>query len=155
MNARLTFASSEEPWIYCASHYGSNEELRRLQREFDVKYGYSVATRVLDPSAFAAWLGVDFALGLDKATDVSLGSSAAIGYARSSYSTSLWDGSRPVDTFVHVYYGPVDYGDVSGRVAKREQLFDPRPVRRLGSPRKPPSRARTSIASQSRRLALP
>ena len=125
VSARLTFVASGEPWVYCASHYGSDSELRRLRSEFDAKYGYSVATRILDPDTFAAWLGVDFALGFDKTTDVSLGPFDVIGYAHSRYTTSLWEGSRPVDTFVHVYYGPVNYEDVSGRVDKQDQWFDP------------------------------
>ena len=40
---------------------------------------------------------------------------------RGSYTTNLWDGSRPIDTFVHVYHGPVNYQDVSGRVDRQEQ----------------------------------
>ena len=125
VSARLTFVSSREPWMYCASHYGSDDELRRLRRQFDAKYGYSVATRILDPDTFAARLGVDFALGFDKTTHVSLGPVDEIAYAHSRYTTSLWEGSRSIDTFVHVYYGPVNYEDVSGRVDKQEQWFDP------------------------------
>ncbi|MCY4059661.1 MAG: hypothetical protein OXG44_16860 [Gammaproteobacteria bacterium] len=125
VSARLTFVSSGEPWVYCASHYGSDSELRRLWREFETKYGYSAATRILDPDAFAAWLGVDFALGLDKTTHVSLGSLDDFCYARSRYTTSLWERSSPIDTFVRVYYGPVTYENVSGRVDKQEQWFDP------------------------------
>ena len=65
------------------------------------------------------------ALALDKTTDVSLGPIDEILYARSSYTTSLWDGSRPIDTFVHVYHGPVHYEDISGRVDRQEHWFDP------------------------------
>ena len=125
VSARQTFVSSDEPWVYCASHYSSDSELHRLRSEFDAKYGYSAATRILDPNSFAAWLGVDFALGFDKTRDVSLGPFDEIGYARSRYTTSLWEGSRPIDTFVHVYYGPVNYEDVSGRLDKQDQGFDP------------------------------
>ena len=124
VSARLTFTSSGEPWVYCASHYRTERELRHLRSEFDGKYGYSAATRILDPDTFAAWLGVDFALGFDKTTDVSLGPFDEIGYARSSYTTSLWDGSHPIDTSAHVYYGPVNYEDVSGRLDKQEHWFD-------------------------------
>lgn len=124
VSARMSFTSSDEPWVYCASHYRTERELRRLRREFDSKYGYSAATRILDPDTFAAWLGVDFALGFDKTTDISLDPFDEIGYVRSSYTTSLWDDSRTIDTFVHVYYGPVNYEDVSGRVDKQEHWFD-------------------------------
>lgn len=125
VSARLSFASSSEPWAYCASHYRTDRELRRLRSEFCGKYGYSAATLIEDADAFAAWLGVDFALGLDKTANISLGPIDEIGYARSSYTTNLWDGSRPIDTFVHVYHGPVNYQDMSGRVDKQEQWFDP------------------------------
>ena len=121
----LSLASSSEPWVYCASHFRTDRELRRLRREFCGKYGYSAATRIEDAEAFATWLGVDFALGLDKTADVSLGPVDEIGYARSSYTPNLWDGSRPMDNFVHVYHGPVNYQDVSGSVDRQEQWFDP------------------------------
>ena len=88
VSARLSFVSSGEPWVFCASHYRFDSDLRNLQSEFDGKYGYSTGTRILDPDTFAAWLGVDFALGFDKTTDVSLGPFDEIGYARSSYTTS-------------------------------------------------------------------
>ena len=125
VSARLSFVSSGEPWVYCASHYRTVRELRRLRSEFRGKYGYSAATRKEDADAFAAWLGVDFALGFDKTADVSLGPVDEIGYAGSSYTTNLWDGSRPIDTVVHVYHGPVNYQDVSGCVDRQEQWFDP------------------------------
>ena len=102
VSVRLSFVSSGEPWVYCASHYRADGELRRLRSDFRVKYGYSAATLIDDPDAFAVWLGVDFALALDKTADVTLGPIDEIGYARSSYTTNLWDGSRPIDTFVHV-----------------------------------------------------
>ena len=125
VSARLSFVSEGEPWVYCASHYRTDSELRRLRSEFDARYGYSAASRILDPDDFAARLGVDFALGLDKAADVSLGPLDEIGYAGSSYTTNLWDGRQPIDTVVHVYHGPVNYEDVSGSVRSKEGWFDP------------------------------
>ncbi len=125
VSARLLFNSSSEPWVYCASHYRFDSELRRLRREFEGKHGYSAATRILDADAFAARLGIEFALGLDKSMEVKVGPIDEIGYARSSYSMSLWDGSRPIESLVHVYYGPVNYEDVSGRVDKQAHWFDP------------------------------
>ena len=123
--AHLSFVSSREPWVYCASHYRTDSELRRLRSDFRAEYDYSAATRIDDPDAFTVWLGVNFALALDKTADVSLGPIDEFGYACSSYTTSLWDGSRPIDTFVHVYHGPVHYEDVSGRVDRQEHWFDP------------------------------
>lgn len=130
VSARLTFVSSSEPWVYCASHYDSDRELRRLRREFKTKHGYSAATRILDPDAFAAWLGVDFALGLDKTNHVSLGPLDEFCCARSRYPVRHSEGSHPIDSLVRVYYGPVTYEDVSGRVDNQEQWFDPNAVPR-------------------------
>ena len=109
----------------CASHYSSDSELRRLRREFNAAYGYSAATRIPDPSAFAECLGIDFALGFDKTADVSLGPIDRIVYAHSRFTTSFWEGSLPIQTFVRVHYGPVHCEDVSGRVDNQEQWFDP------------------------------
>ena len=125
VSARLSFASYGEPWVYCASHYRTNSELRRLRNEFGGEFGYSAATRIDDPDAFALWLAVDFALALDKTADVSLGPVNEIAYALRSYTANLWDGSLLIDTFVQIYYGPVNYEDVSGRVDRQEQWFDP------------------------------
>ena len=124
--AHVAFASSGEPWVYCASHYATDSELRQLRSDFRAApYGYASATRIDDPEAFAVWLGVNFAMALDKTADVTLDPDHESYYARSSYTTSLWDGSRPIDTFVYVYHGPVHYEDVSGRVDRQEDWFDP------------------------------
>ena len=125
VTARLSFVSEREPWVYCASHYHTDSELRRLRNEFDASYGYSAASRISDADDFAACLGVDFALGLDKTTEVTLGPFEARGYAGSSYTTSLWEGRRHIDTIVHIYHGPVNYEDLSGTVRSDEGWFDP------------------------------
>ena len=44
VSARLSLASSSELWVYCASHYRTDRELRRLRSEFRGNYGYSAAT---------------------------------------------------------------------------------------------------------------
>lgn len=123
--AELSFRSSHEPWVYCAAHYRDERELHRLREHFATKYGYTTATGIADPDAFATWLGIDFALALDKTADVKLGALEEIGYARSRYDTSLWEGSNPIDTVVHVHHGPVRYEDRSGRVDTQEHWFDP------------------------------
>lgn len=125
VTARLSFASEGEPWVYCASHYRTDSELRRLRDEFGASYGYSAASGISNPDDFAACLGVDFALGVDKASDVSLGPLEEFAYARSSYTTSSWEGRRHIDTFVHVYHGPVNYEECSGIVLNKEGWFDP------------------------------
>ena len=124
-SSSVSFVSSREPWVYCASHYQLDRELRRLKDHFAEKYGYTAAARIRDPNAFAMWLGIDFALNLNKTTDVRLGALDEIGYAHSSYNTNLWLGSGQIDTVVHVYHGPVHYEDSSGCIATQEDWFDP------------------------------
>lgn len=122
-SSRVSFGASSEPWIYCACHYKLNHELSRLRQHFADRY--KAATTIRDPNAFAIWLGIDFALNLDKTTDVRLGALEQIGYALSSYNTSLWPGSGPIDTVVHVYHGPVHYEDSSGHITTQEDWLDP------------------------------
>ena len=71
-------------------HYRDERELRRLREHFASEYGYTTATGIPHPDAFATWLGIDFAPGLDKTADVKLNSFEEIAFARSSYETSLW-----------------------------------------------------------------
>ena len=122
----VSFASSREPWVYCASHYRSDRRLRRLKDHFAEQYGYTAAAKVRDPNAFAMWLGIDFALNLDKTTDVRLAWHDEIGYALSSHNASLLaSGSGQIDTVAHVYHGPVHYEDSSGYIATQEDWLDP------------------------------
>ncbi|WP_419858622.1 hypothetical protein [Candidatus Palauibacter irciniicola] len=120
----VSFASSREPWVYCASHYRWDQELRRLKDHFAEEYGYTAAARISDPNAFAVWLGIDFARNLDKATDVKLAWHDEIGYALSSHNASLAPGSSQIHTVVHVCHGPVHYEDSSGYIATQEDWFD-------------------------------
>ena len=124
-HAQFTFASSVEPWVFCAAQYNHRHELQWLRRHFRDEYGYTTATVILDPEAFALWLGIDFAQTLNKEVDVSLSALDTITYALSRYHTSLWDGTGPIDTFTHVYHGPVQYEDRSGDIDAQEELFDP------------------------------
>ena len=123
--AELSFVSSPEPWVYCAAHYCNDLELFRLRDHFADEYNYTTATRIHDPDVFAMWLGIDFALALDKTADVILSVLDDINYALSQYHTSLWDGSRPIDTLMHIYHGPVYYEDQSGQIDTQKQFFDP------------------------------
>ena len=113
-SSSVSFASLREPWVYCASHYQLDRELRRLKDHFDEKYGYTAAARIRDPNAFAMWLGINFALNLNKTTAVRLGALDKFCYAHSSH-----------NTVVHVYHGPVHYEDNSGCIATQEDWFDP------------------------------
>ena len=111
--AEVLFASTREPWVYCASHYHLNSELRDLKAEF-AKCGYTAVTAIPDPNAFARWLGIEFALTLDKMNDVRLWTPDRITYAR----------CPDIDTVVFVHHGPVHYEDRSGRIATQEDLGD-------------------------------
>ena len=124
-SARASFVSSREPWVYCASHYQLDRELRRLKDHFAEKYGYTTAARIHDPNAFAIWLGIDFALNRNKTTDVRLGEREELGYARSSCKANPGPSSGQIDTVVKVYHGPVHYEDSSGCIATQEDWFDP------------------------------
>ena len=125
-SSHVSFVSSREPWVYCASHYQRDRELRRLKDHFADKCGYTEAARIRDPNAFAMWLGIDFALNLNKTTDVKLGAlDKIIDYARSSSNANRWSGSGQIDTVVHVCHGPVHYEDSSGCIATQEDWFDP------------------------------
>ena len=109
--AELSFRSTPEPWVYCAAHYYLNRELRELKARFG--HGKAV-TAIPDPDAFARWLGIEFALTLDKMNDVRLGPLDQIAYAL----------CPDIDTVVHVHHGPVHYEDESGRIATQEDFSD-------------------------------
>ena len=123
--AELTFVSSDEPWIFCAAHYSNDREFGRLSDHFASEYGYTAATGIADADAFATWLGIEFALGLDKTAHVQLSGLDEMLYAATHYSTSVEEGSNSIETVVHVYHGPVHYEDRSGRVDTQEHWFDP------------------------------
>ena len=118
-SSRVSFRASSEPWIFCASHYRLNHELCQLRQLFAEKY--KAVTAIRDPNAFAVWLGIDFALNLNKATDVRLSAHDIVGYA----GPKLWLGYGSMDTLVHVYHGPVHYEDRSGEIAAQEDWLDP------------------------------
>ena len=124
-HAELSFVSSREPWVYCAAHYQWDRELRGLKGDFAKKYGYTAAVRIRDPNGFATRLGIDFALSLDRKTDIKTDVLDEITRALSLYGTNLSQGTRTINTVVHVYHGPVHYEDCSGRVVTQEDWFDP------------------------------
>lgn len=122
--AELTFVSSHEPWIFCAARYRNDREFGRLSDHFASEYGYTASTGIADANAFATWLGIEFALGLDKTADVHLSGLDEMLYAATHYSMSVEEGSNTIETVVHVYHGPVHYTDRSGRVDTQEHWFD-------------------------------
>ena len=123
--ADLSFASQSEPWVYCAAHYCTAGELRRLKKHFADEYGYEAATRIADADAFARLLGIEFAVRFDKARHVKPDATDDWIYVHTKGTTNTERGAHPIDTFVRVYHGPVHYTDRAGRVDKQEQWFDP------------------------------
>ncbi|MCY4510504.1 MAG: hypothetical protein OXG35_26630 [Acidobacteria bacterium] len=109
--AEMSFGSTSEPWVYCGSHYCGNGELHELKNYFREK----AVTAIPDPNGFARWLGIEFALNLDKMDDIRLRAREIIADAF----------CRDIDTVVHVHHGPVHYEDKSGRIAISEDLRDP------------------------------
>ena len=86
--AELTFSAAEPNWVFCAAHYRNSHELRGLRSHFSKEHDYGAATQVLDPEAFAAWLGIDFALTIDKESIGKLDALGIIGYRASRYETN-------------------------------------------------------------------
>lgn len=122
INAEITFASPHEPWIYCTSIQPDEAStMRELRSEFPQ---YDTVTAIRDRQAFARQLGIDFALGLDKARDIQMNPLHRYAYAQSNYTTSLWEGRRNIDKFVNVYHGPVRYEDQSGVLHSSEDVID-------------------------------
>ena len=90
----MLFASIREPWTYCASHYHLNSELRDLKRIRQTwLHGRDCNS---GPNAFARWLGIEFALTLDKMNDVRLWTPDRIAYAL----------CPDIDTVVFVHHVP-------------------------------------------------
>ena len=126
IDAKAVLSSDGEPWVYCASHLQSDRAYRQLRSTFSDEFNYDAATEIKDVDGFAMWLGVDFALQVNKDGHLNLGGLDTLVYARSNYSTNLWkqEGVRNIDTFVNVYHGPVHYEDESGVITTRDDLVD-------------------------------
>lgn len=148
-NASVSFAASSEPWIYCASHYRLEQELKGLKTHFADEYGYMAATGIADPDAFAACLGIDFALSLNKKVDVKLRAIDRIAYAQSGYRTTLWESAGQIDTVVHIYHGPVAYEDCCGQLGTEAVWLDP-----FGGPRAWFTKKRAFESQQEYRFAV-
>ena len=122
LKAQITFASPEEPWVYCTSiKPDSHLAMQGLKAEFPQ---YDTVTEIGDPHAFARQLGIDFALRLDKKKDVRISPLQELVYMQSNYTTSLWKVSGSIDKFVSVYHGPVRYEDQSGVIETMEDVVD-------------------------------
>ncbi len=126
IKAEAVFSSSSEPWVYCTSHVQSHRVHRQLRSKFADEFDYDAATEIKDVDGFAMWLGVDFALQVDKGEHFKLRTPDILGYARSNYSTNLWkqEGVRNIDTVVQVYHGPVNYEDESGVIETQDDWVD-------------------------------
>ena len=128
-HAELSFVSSREPWVYCAAHYQWDRELRRLKSDFAEEYGYTAAVRIHDPNAFATRLGIDFALSLDRKTDIKTDVLGEITRALSRYGANLSQGTGTINTVVRVYHGPVHYEDSSDTPRRSHAERLGRPIR--------------------------
>lgn len=126
VKAEFTFSSSSEPWVYCTSHILSSRSLRDLTAEFSDEYGYDATTQIKNVNAFAMWLGIDFALQLDKCTHVKLGTLDIVQDFFMKGAKDLWRQQRNggLETEVHVYHGPVHYENQSGVVTTDEDIVD-------------------------------
>ena len=120
------FSSFSEPWIYCASHLPFHRVSWDLKATFSDEYDYNAATEIKDVDALAMWLGIDFALQIDKGKYLKLGGLNTWAYRASSYSMNLWpqEGTQNIDTFVHVCHGPVHYEDESSVIATNDDWVD-------------------------------
>lgn len=123
---KAVFSSFSESWVYCASHLSHYRTSRNLKASFSEEYDYDSATEINDVDAFAMWLGIDFALQVDKDKHLKLGILDTLAYWKSSYSTNLGqkEGVQNIDTVVHVYHGPVHYEDESGVIATNDDWAD-------------------------------
>lgn len=123
--AEVVVSSSSDPWVYCTSHVPSSHRFRDLTAKFSDEYGYDATTRITDVNAFALRLGIDFALQLDKCNHVKLSILDIVqDFVRGA--KDLWQqkGAQNIETFVHVYHGPVHYEDESGVVTTDEDMVD-------------------------------
>ena len=119
--AEMTFETRPEPWLYCAAHYRDEWELRKLGREFAVRYGYTAATRIEDADAFARALGRDFAqmLNPDSPLDEIVERDAPLyGLRYLQAYVAQHRGIVPVE----VFHGPVHYADVAGSIDTQAQM---------------------------------
>ncbi len=98
----------------------------RIDRRVCDEYGYDAATEIKDVDAFAMWLGIDFALQVDKDKHLKLGMPDKLFYMANSYSSNLGkqEGVQNIDTFVYVYHGPVHYENESGVIVTDDDLMD-------------------------------
>ena len=114
LSACFTMTSCWLPWVYCASQPRNQCEFNKLKELFRSEYGYSGITRIKDPSAFALQLGLDFVISQDFSSCVKPNWIDTEIRNRSNVQFELWDGTRPIDTAVQVFHGPVEYADQSG-----------------------------------------
>lgn len=115
IKATAVFSSDSEPWVYCASHLSSYHTSRNLKAKFSDEYDYDAATEIQDVDAFAMWLGIDFALQVNKDKHLKMED-----FYREAYRAS----NHSIDTFVYVYHGPVHYEDESGVIATNDDWTD-------------------------------
>lgn len=124
--SKAVFSSSTEPWLYCTSHFPLLSMYRKLKTRFSDEYDYDAATKIEDVNAFAMWLGVDYALQIDKGKYQNLDGLNPLISLAINISPNLWKlrDLQNIDSVVHVYHGPVHYEDEAGIIATNDDLVD-------------------------------
>ena len=125
--SKAVFSSSTEPWLYCTSHFPLLSMYRKLKTKFSDEYDYDAATKIEDVNTFAMWLGIDYALQIDKGKYQNLDGLnpwASLAINVSPDLKQLGDLEKNIDTVVHVYHGPVHYEDEADIIATNDDLVD-------------------------------
>ena len=126
VSAEMTVAASSDPWVYCTALWlGRESAALRLARRLSPDYDTITYIREID--AFALELGIEFALALDPARDLSRPTSVPEAVQEmlfdrwlQSVKASGIEGAR----VVHVDHGDVAYEDISGVVHSGSEIAD-------------------------------
>ena len=122
--SKTVLSSSIEPWLYCTSHFPLLSMYRKLKTRFSDKYDYDAATEIKDVNDFAMWLGIEYALQIDKGNGPKLDGLNPWAINFSPDLKQLRDLEKNIDAVVHVYHGPVHYEDESGVIATDDDWVD-------------------------------
>ena len=126
VEAYFGWSSFIEPWMYCAAHLPRYGVYRELKAKFSDEYNYDAATEIKDVDAFAMWLGIDYALQIDKGKYQNMDGLNPLISLAINISPNLWKlgDLQNIDSVVHVYHGPVHYEDEAGIIATNDDLVD-------------------------------
>lgn len=123
LDAKITFSSPEEPWVYCTSISPASEAERwKLDARFP---RYDAMTVIRDPESFAIQLGIDFATAVQESVHVELGAIDKRARWQSSDWVSFGEGGRPITKVIRMHHGPVVYEDQSGVLESMKDVVNP------------------------------